>query len=105
MKRESARDTRHVRHRRNLPGLRICCGEFAGAGVEKENSIAINPRGVRERQAASDHAAIGNFDDAAAVVLERAPAGGRISFCKCCDIAGLAVDNCDAVEMTAVFRT
>jgi hypothetical protein len=77
---QTARNARYRSHWSDSAGLGVGHGQIALAGVEKEDLIAFDSRGVREGQAAGQKATAGNLDETAAIVLDGAPAGGRVGF-------------------------
>ena len=100
---QTARNARQCGHGSQLTGQRVGHGQVTVAGVEKKYTIAFHPWGVGEAEPASQQAAAGYLNEAAAMVLGGAPPGRRVGFRQGGDIAGLAVDDGQAIEMAAVL--
>ena len=86
-----------------LAGLGIGHVQPACARMQKKDPLAVHPRRVWQSETADQRPAAGNFDQAAAILLDGTPPGRRIRFRQGGDVSRLAVDHREPVQVTAVL--
>ena len=104
MKGEPAQVAGAERHRIEPAGAPVDGAEKPGPRVEQPQPAVVQPGRVRHRQAAGQHLAGGDVDDAAAIVAAVAPAVGDVAAADRGDVARRPVLHRQAVEMAAVLR-
>src|SRR5688572_25344294 len=101
---QAAHEAGQERQRHEGFGLEIYPAQITGAGIEQPQ-LAVGPaRRMRHRQAFADDLVGQHVDHHAAIVAPVAPTIHGVALAHGSDIAGLAIDHGQAVEVATVFR-
>src|SRR5207253_988460 len=77
--------------------------ELTGAGFQEPEPPVMPARGMRHGEASAEDLATLHFHQTAALRFTGSPATRRVGLTESGDVPGLAIDECQAFQVAAVF--